>query len=225
MALACAVALGAAAYGDLLPLRAGTVRGARHMTAESALAATGLLGTPALRASAAAARDRVRALPAVRDAAVEIALPDRVTVTLAEREAVVRWVAGASEWFVDAEGVLFASADPAAAPALRVVDLRSPARTAGERLDPALVAAALRLAAIAPHELRADSPRPQVRIEPGPSGLVLHSGARWEIRFGTPDRFAEKFALARRFMQSDLNRPLDYVDVRSPERIVFSPNN
>ncbi|HET8567713.1 MAG TPA: hypothetical protein VFM93_01850, partial [Candidatus Limnocylindria bacterium] len=84
-------------------------------------------------------------------------------------------------------------------------------------------AAALRLAALAPGELRADMTRPSVRIDAGANGIVLESGGRWEIRFGGADRFDEKLVVARTFLRNEPTRPLDYVDVTSPERIVFSP--
>jgi hypothetical protein len=132
-------------------------------------------------------------------------------------------VVGATEWFVDPDGVLFASVDPSAAPALRVRDLRAAQRRAGERVDTALVAATLRLAKIAPGELRADASAPAVRIEPGPDGIVLASGAGWEIRFGSADRIEEKLANAQRFLRDQPSRRLEYVDVRSAERIVFNP--
>lgn len=183
-----------------------------------------LAGTPLFRASAAEARTALLGLAAVRDARVEIALPQvRGRIALTEREAAARWVVGATEWFVDPEGVLFPSDDATAAPALRVRDLRAPERAAGERIEPALVTAALRLAKIAPGELRADAVSPAVRIEAGPNGIVLASGAGWEIRFGAPERIEEKLAVAQRFLREQPGRRLEYVDVRSAERIVFSP--
>jgi hypothetical protein len=83
---------------------------------------------------------------------------------------------------------------------------------------------ALRLAALAPGELRADATDLRVVMSAGANGLVLRTGARWEIRFGTADRFDEKLSIAKRFLVDNPTRRLDYVDVRSPDRIVFSPN-
>jgi cell division septal protein FtsQ len=176
-------------------------------------------------ASAAEARDRLRTLPAVRDARVELALPSTARITLVERQAVGRWVASDNvEWFIDSGGVLFPSIDRAGAPELRVFDERGP-RSAGDRIDPpALVDAALRLAAVTPGELRADATVLRVAMTAGASGLVLRTGASWEIRFGSADRFDEKLSLARRFLRDNPTRRLDYVDVRSADRIVFSPN-
>ncbi len=201
----------------------GQVTGARHTAPADAMAASGLAGARVFRSSAVEARARLRTLPAVRDATVELDVLGAYRISLIEREATGRWQVGGVEWFVDRDGVLFASADPTAAPALRVRDDRQARRTAGERLDPALVSAALRLAALAPGELRADMRAPEVVIEAGPSGIVLRSGARWEVRFGGPNDLDEKLVVVRQFMRNEPLRPLDYVDVRSPERIVFSP--
>ncbi len=199
--------------------------GAKHVSRDAARSQSGLDGVPTFLASAAGARTRLRTLPAVRDARVEIVLPGAARITLVEREAVGRWVASDNvEWFIDAAGVLFPSIDRTGAPGLRVYDERAP-RSAGERIDPpALVEAALRLAALAPGELRADATELRVVMTAGASGLVLRTGARWEVRFGSAERFDEKLSLARRFLRDNPTRRLDYVDVRSPDRIVFSPN-
>jgi len=199
------------------------VAGARHVAREEVVRLTALLGRPVFEASATEARAALLRSAAVRDARVEVGLPGQARVTLFEREAAGRWVVGGVEWFVDGGGVLFSSIDPTAAPALRVRDERAAARSAGERLDPALVSAALRLAKVAPGELRADATAPAVRVEPGPSGIVLASGAGWEVRFGAAERIEEKLALALRFLKDSGGRRLEYVDVRSPERIVYSP--
>jgi cell division septal protein FtsQ len=155
---------------------------------------------------------------------VEILLPSSARITLLERQAVGRWVASDGvEWFIDSNGVLFPSVDRTGAPDLRVFDERAP-HTAGERIEPATLEVALRLAALAPGELRADATDLRVVMSAGANGLVLRTGARWEIRFGTADRFDEKLSIAKRFLVDNPTRRLDYVDVRSPDRIVFSPN-
>jgi POTRA domain-containing FtsQ-type protein len=227
LAAICALGIVALAVAGTPRIAVVDVTGTRHLAREDAVAATGLLGQPAFRSSGADARRALLALPAVRDARVTLALPDRAIVSVAEREAVGRWVAGPTEWFVDADGVLFRSRDPNAAPPLRAFDDRELTRscagqTGGRCVDPALVQAALRLAAIAPRELRPDLVRPEAHIDAA-NGLVLRSGSGWDIRFGGPDWFNEKLALARKFLSDEPTRRLDYVDVRSPDRIVFSP--
>ena len=223
VALVCAIALGWISISSTPAIASVDVVGAKHVRIGQAIAQSGLLDRPAFGASAAEARARLRTLPAVADARVDLALPSSARITLVEREASGRWVASDGlEWFVDADGVLFPSSDANAAPQLRVNDERA-RKSAGERLDPALVQVALRLAAISPGELRADATGPRVVMTAGSSGLVLRFGTGWEIRFGGPEAFDEKLALARRYLRDNPQRRLDYVDVRSPDRIVVSP--
>jgi cell division septal protein FtsQ len=214
------------ALADVARVEDVVVVGARHVSRDAARTQSGLDGVPTFLASAADARAQLRTLAAVRDARVELLLPGAARITLVERQAVGRWVASDNvEWFIDASGILFPSIDRAGAPDLRVFDERAP-HTAGERIDPpALVEAALRLAALAPGELRGDATDLRVVMTAGANGLVLRTGSRWEIRFGTADRFDEKLSNVKRFLVDNPTRRLDYVDVRSPDRIVFSPNS
>ncbi|HEX9496572.1 MAG TPA: FtsQ-type POTRA domain-containing protein [Candidatus Limnocylindria bacterium] len=203
------------------------VLGTRHLAASAVTSAAGLVGRPVFSTSAADARSALLRLPAVRDATVRVTLPGNAQILVLERDAVGRWSVGGVEWYVDADGVLFASIDPQGAPAIRVTDDRDQTRacagrTGGRCVDPAVVAGALRLARIAPGELRADAVRPEVRVDPI-QGLTVRSGAGWEIRFGSPDELEKKLANAKKLLSDDPTRRLDYVDVRSPDRIVFSP--
>jgi cell division septal protein FtsQ len=203
------------------------VSGTRHLTADAVVATTGLRDRPVFTTSAGDARAALLRLPAVRDAQVRLSLPDRAQIDVVEREAVGRWVIGSVEWYVDADGVLFGSQDRDAAPALRAIDEREATRTCagtsgGRCVDPAVVAGALRLARIAPGELRPDALKPEVRVS-ATQGLVLRTGGGWEIRFGGPDELEKKLGNARKLLSDNPTRRLDYVDVRSPDRIVFSP--
>jgi len=224
-AFMCAAAIVAASIGPYWRIRDVSIEGAHHVTVDAIVAASGLLGAQAFTASASRARDRLlHALPALRDARVEIRIPDHAGVVLSERVPTLRWIAGGVEWFVDADGVLFSSIDPRGAPDLRVTDERS-ARQAGDRLDPALVDAAAKLARLAPQDLRPDATSPRVVLTSGSNGLVLRVGAAagWEIRFGGAERIDDKIALVKRFLRDNPLRKLDYVDVRTPDSIVVSP--
>jgi cell division septal protein FtsQ len=223
----CALALLGVALSGTPRVASVSVSGAHHLSPDAVSAVTGLIGRPAFTTSTADARAAVLRLPAVREAQVRITLPDTARVEVVEREAIGRWVVGLVEWFVDDDGVLFGSADPQAAPQLRATDDRDSTRTCAGRaggrcVDPAVVAGALRLAHIAPGELRADATRPEVRID-ATQGLVLRTGAGWEIRFGTPADLEQKLSNAKKMLSDNPTRRLDYVDVRSPDRIVFSP--
>jgi len=219
----CAAAIAAASIGPFWRIRDVAIEGAHHVAVDTVVASSGLLEAQSFTASAARARERLLKLPAVRDARVDIRIPDRARVALTERVAIARWVSGGTEWFVDAEGVLFSSLDPRGAPEIRVTDEQKQ-RQAGDRLDPALVDAATKLARLGPQELRPDATLPRVVVAAGATGLVLRVAAGWEIRFGGAERIDDKIALVRRFLRDNQQRKLDYVDVRSPDQIVFSPS-
>ena len=221
----CAAAIVAASIGPFWRIRDVSIEGAHHVTVDAVVTASGLLEAQAFTASTSRVRDRLlRALPALRDARVEIRIPDQARVVLSERAATLRWIAGGVEWFVDADGVLFSSIDPRGAPELRVTDERSP-RQAGDRLDPALIDAATKLARLGPQDLRTDATSPRVVLASGANGLVLRVGAGtgWEIRFGGAERIDDKIALVKRYLRDNPQRKLDYVDVRTPDSIVVSP--
>jgi len=219
----CAAAIAAASIGPFWRIRDVAIEGAHHVAVDTVVASSGLLEAQSFTASAARARERLLKLPAVRDARVDIRIPDRARVALTERVAIARWVSGGTEWFVDAEGVLFSSLDPRGAPEIRVTDEQKQ-RQAGDRLDPALVDAATKLARLGPQELRPDATLPRVVLAAGATGLVLRVAAGWEIRFGGAERIDDKIANVRRFLRDNQQRKLDYVDVRSPDQIVFSPS-
>jgi len=224
-AFMCAAAIVAASIGPFWRIRDIAIEGAHHVAVDAVVTASGLLEAQTFTASAARAREGLLHLPAVRDARIEIRIPDRARVVLSERVAIARWISSAAgtEWFVDAEGVLFSSLDPRGAPDIRVTDEQK-ARLAGDRLDPALIEAATKLARLGPQDLRPDATSPRVVLTAGATGLVLRVSAGWEIRFGGAERIDDKIALARRFLRDNPQRKLDYVDVRSPDQIVFSPS-
>ena len=219
----CALAIVAASIGPFWRIRDVAIEGAHHVPVDAVVSASELVEAQAFTASAARARERLIKLPAVRDARVEIRIPDHARVILTERVAIARWASGGGELFVDADGVLFSSLDPRAAPEIRVTDEQKP-RQPGDRLDPALVDAATKLARLGPAELRADATSPHVVLAAGATGLVLRFAAGWEIRFGGAERIDDKIENVRRFLRDNQQRKLDYVDVRSPDQIVFSPS-
>jgi cell division protein FtsQ len=224
VAAVCAALLGLCLFGPYFRISDLSVSGTHHVTVDAVTTASGLAGAPTFLASASRARERLTRLAAVRDARVSITLPDRARVEIAERVAIGRWLAAGLEWFVDDDGVLFPSLDPRAAPDLRVTDERG-ARQAGDRLDPALVAAAMKLAHLGTTDLRPDATAPRVVLTAGANGLVLRMSSGWEIRFGGAERIDDKIALARRFLRENPQRKLDYLDMRTPDSFTVSPSS
>ena len=227
LAVGCGITLAVLALSGSPRVASVSVTGAHHLNADAVKVATGLAGRPVFTTGTAEARAALLRLPAVRDARVQISLPDAAHVDLIERDAIGRWTIAGVDWLVDADGVVFVSLDPQSAPQLRAFDDRDAtkacaAKGGGRCVDPAVVAGAFRLARITPGELRADATKPEVHVDPT-QGLVVRSGAGWEIRFGTPDELERKLSNAKKLLSDNPTRRLDYVDVRSPDRIVFSP--
>ncbi len=64
-------------------------------------------GVNLFRLSTDGMADRLRALPTVSEAAVEVALPDTLRVRLTERSAIAVWQVGDQGYLIDADGVAF----------------------------------------------------------------------------------------------------------------------
>ncbi|MBI3522092.1 MAG: FtsQ-type POTRA domain-containing protein [Chloroflexi bacterium] len=205
----------------LWPVSEVSTEGTRQLGSQNAILVSGLVGTPTFRASGQDARGRLRALPAVRDATVELSLPGGARILVSEREPVARWSVSSGELLVDREGVLFASIDAAGGPATRIIDDRGTAKQ-GDRVDPALVSVASRLAALPARDLRPDEIAPTVHIAKDGT-LILNSGAGWEVRFGGPEAFDEKMSAMRAFFREHPSGSLEYVDVARPGSIVSKP--
>ena len=78
--------------------------------------------------------DRLRTLPAVADASIEVALPDTIRVRLVERRPIVVWQVDGRRFLVDADRVVFAEADgPSDLPV--IVDKREPTAGRGDPTD------------------------------------------------------------------------------------------
>jgi hypothetical protein len=146
---------------------------------------------------------RLRSLPAVAGATIEIALPDTLRVRLVEREAIVVWQVGDRRLLVDADRVAFAEASGATDLPV-IVDRRVPAETdldpdsrgaaarlsqvrairIGDTLDPVDFDAATRLGSLRPADVGSGAAGVQVTID-DEHGFSLDSGKDgWTAIFG-----------------------------------------
>ena len=147
--------------------------------------------------------ERLRALPTVADASVEIALPDTLRVRITERRAVLVWQLGERRLLVDADGVAFALAGGTTE--LPVVDdRRAPVTPAGEdhgldladrhpeahllavgdRIDPVDFDAAARLGSLHPADVGSGAASLRVRID-DERGFSIDTGKDgWTAVFG-----------------------------------------
>jgi cell division septal protein FtsQ len=134
--------------------------------------------------------ERIRQLPAVRGASVELALPGTVEVTVVERRAVVVWQIADRRFAVDETGRLFAdvTSDPSGATVSIpvVVDERAAAGNLSvtSALDPTDLDAATRLGSLTPSQVRSSASTFRVHIT-DERGFTLSSGSGgWVAVFG-----------------------------------------
>jgi hypothetical protein len=129
--------------------------------------------------------ERLRRLPAVTGATIEVALPDTIRIRLAERRPILVWAVGERRLLVDLERVAFAQAGDAAD--LPVVDDRRSATSGlgvGDVLDPVDFDAATRLAALSPADVGSGAAALHVSID-DERGFALDAGAGgWTAIFG-----------------------------------------
>ncbi len=132
---------------------------------------------------------RVEAIPAVRTARVEVALPDTLRVTVSERVALLAWKAGPRELLVDGTGFLFGEL-PDAGPSgarLPVVDdqrLGSAHLDVGDSLDAVSLDAALRIGSLTPADVGSSASRLVIRIDDTDGFTVTAEPVGWTAVFG-----------------------------------------
>ena len=147
--------------------------------------------------------DRLRTLPAVADASIEVVLPDTLRVRLVERKPIVVWQVGGSRFLVDADRLIFAEAGPTTDLPV-IVDRRVPVSDAldpdsrngpdrvglaqvpriGDILDPVDFDAATRLASLRPVDVGSGAAGLQVTID-DEHGFSIDTGPTgWTAVFG-----------------------------------------
>lgn len=142
----------------------------------------------ALRTSALAAR--LSGMAAVASARVEVALPDRLRVTLVERTPILVWRVGKRDLLLDRDGLLFAVLDEASRGSigrLRVIrDDRAASASLrpGDRIDPVDLDAATRLGSLAPADAGSSARALNVVITDEQGYLVRAWPDGWTAVFG-----------------------------------------
>lgn len=135
--------------------------------------------------------ERLRALPTVLDARIEVSLPDTLVVRVVEREPILVWQVGDTAWLVDPAGVIFAQIDATNADAatglLSVADERASAAGTigpGTVLDPVSFDAATRLAALVPVDIGSSATSLAVTVTDSSGFVVSTRPGSWVAVFG-----------------------------------------
>lgn len=135
--------------------------------------------------STAGMAERLRGLTAVRDAKVEVSLPDTLRVRVEERVPIAIWVVGDTRFLIDRDRRVFARDD--GTKALPVVDDRRAASRGlfiGSQVDAVDFDAATRLGSLRPADVGSGAAALHLTIEED-QGFVLDSGTDgWKATFG-----------------------------------------
>lgn len=223
LALACGVAIAAFLGSDLLAVRRLDLSGAALTTPQQVAAVGGVQGHNIFTVDTQGIAERLIALPTVREAQVQSALPDRLVVRLVERQPAAIWQAGDTRFLVDQGGFVLA-VDPAEGVARglpQVVARDGDAPTIGTQIAPEIVAATPTIARDASSYGVTVS---EIDYSPA-SGLTIltPSGAQAtaarQILLGPPTRLAEKLVASGEVIRTEQSWTV--LDVTDPERPFF----
>jgi cell division septal protein FtsQ len=118
-----------------------SIRGLRHTSAEQVYRQAGIDQVSIFWIDDREVERRIEALPYVKQATVQSALPNQVRIEVVEREPMVLWRVGGQEHWVDSEGVTMPVASSTTAQNLPVLwDLDGSTAANDGRLDPQLIA-------------------------------------------------------------------------------------
>ncbi len=119
----------------LLDISSVKVEGADVVSAASVRQLAGLKGEHVLLADLDAARQRIRALPMVKDVSISRDWPNGIKVVIVERTPWGRWRANNTVWAIDSEGVVLEGPAPAFDGPIVTQVSALPAIAAGAQID------------------------------------------------------------------------------------------
>jgi POTRA domain, FtsQ-type len=217
----------------------------QHYTADHVLqsAVDRLRGEQLLTLDLSAVSAELEKLPAVSDARVEALLPDELRITLAEKKATFVWQTSAARMIGAADGTLIGQVGlqaglPDELARLPLVDDRRVAGgeiVVGDRIDPALLAVALRLAELDPARLGSVATQLAVRLDDEHGFLLVASDPGWQAalgRYGVDladdpshqgDRIEAQLAAIRTLFSMRPEAGVSWLDVRNPGKVYWRP--
>jgi cell division septal protein FtsQ len=213
LALACLVGGAGAAIAladsDTFRIHGATVSGARRVSAETIYGLSGLEGRSIFRARTDQAEQRIEVLADVRNASVQVSLPNRAWIAIEEVQPLLVWESDAGALGVGADGRALTLAGPRP-DLVHVEDEVGLLGGPGSALPIGLVDAALAFGARYPQlSYRSDS------------GFVLQVPEGWEARMGTSADEAERRLAILEAIRHELSGPaaaVAFADLRFLER-------
>jgi hypothetical protein len=206
-------------------------------------AVAGLHGAPILTVDGTALASSLEQLPAVASVRVDAVLPGAVRIHIVEKSPTFVWQTTLVRLLGVADGTLIGQLAlgpdlPADVAALPLVDDRRIAShdlTVGDRIDASTLAAALRLAAVAPPTLGSASPRLALRLTDDDGFLLVSPSLGWQADFGfypaldtgelgtLEEQVAAQVAAVRTLFSVHPEGGVSWVDARDPGRVYWRP--
>ena len=226
MLLVTLIVAGALASGwwvyrsPLLSVRDVTVAGNTALSAELVRQTADLEGASILRPDLDGARERLQALPLVKQVEIGREWPSDLRITIVERTPWGVWDAGGQRFVVDDEGVVLDLPAPEGAPVIVQSDAPAP----GDRVDSGAVAVARELVPTAERTLGRRVVALEFSQASGLTAVLASDPGRPRLRatFGDAQGYAFKiaalYAVLRRADAED--RTLSSVDLRFGDRVV-----
>lgn len=207
-------------HSSWLTVQRVSVVGAQNLDAAALAEASGLRGESMFSLPLAEARERLLAIPQVKDVSFSRSWPQRVIVRVRERQPVAFWSVAGHDHPVDAEGFVLAAGAPDG-PGPRVVETDA-ARVLGpgDRVHPDAVALALRIYREAPRFLGQSVAELEYRPEVGVTA-VFENGMR--VTFGDERAYEYKVAVLSKLLDQLAARRYTprAVDLRFGERVTY----
>ena len=212
-------------HSPLLSIQDVAVEGNQALTADALRGVADLDGQSIIRSDFAGARERLLALPQVKDVAIDRDWPNGARITVVERAPWGLWQVGGQRFVIDEAGVVLDLPAPEGAPLIIQTDALTLPLAPGDTVALGAAAAAGRLVAEAERTLG----RPVVGLEfSQSSGLTVllaggPNGGNLRVAFGDAQGYEFKvavlFALLQRAEQE--GRSLSRVDLRFGDRVAY----
>jgi cell division septal protein FtsQ len=160
------------------------------------------------------AEERIRALPDVRDASVQVSLPNWVLIDVRERRAHIVWQTGEQRYGVDEEGFIVSLLGDTI-PSIVVRDLEAAPLQLGEQVDLHVVAAAKRY-----QSLLSDVSEFEYSRE---YGLSYLNEQGWRVYLGDGEGAETKIAIVNALVERLVGQAarVQAIDVRFPESPLY----
>ena len=206
----------------LLSIEEVSVKGTVALSAEQLREAADLEGQSMVRPDFAAARERLRALPMVKDARITRDWPTGATVVVVERVPWGLWQVNNQSFVIDDEGVVLDVPAPAGSPAIVQVDAQAVPKP-GDVVDASAIAVARQLVTTAERTVGRRLVRLEYSQASGLTAVLAADAERPEARviFGDAQGYEYKVATLFAVLQreEEQGRVVRHVDLRFGDRV------